>query len=279
MWLLLLKLVLAPSLVAAATLAQRRWGPAIGGRLVGLPLTAAPLLFVLALTDGTHFGTVAAVGDQAGDVAASAWCVVYALASRRLRPGGAFVVAGAAFAAAAVVLRLVHLDTLTATLAAGAAILAALQWWPRPAALTARPSAPAGDLPVRMLVAAGFTFALSESADRVGPLTAGLIGALPLVTIVLTVATHHRQGSAAANRFLHGVMSGSFSVVAFLAALAVALPHVGTAAAFAIALAGALIAQLVPSRQPPTARPAEPTPTDATGSTLAALRTRRGRVG
>ena len=41
--LLLLKLVLAPLLVALATLVARRWGPKIGGVVVGLPLSTGPI--------------------------------------------------------------------------------------------------------------------------------------------------------------------------------------------------------------------------------------------
>ncbi len=157
MLLLLVKVVLAPLVVAAATLAQRRWGPAVGGRLVGLPLTAAPLLVLLAVTDGTRFADHVAISDQTGDVAASAWCVAYVLASRRMRPLTAFGVAGAAFAACALVLGQIPTTTLTAFIMATAALVAALVWWPRvPTAMPAQDKV-GHDLGVRMLVAAGFT--------------------------------------------------------------------------------------------------------------------------
>ncbi len=47
--LLLLKLVLSPLLLLMATLAVRRWGAAVGGLLVGLPLTSGPVSIFLAL--------------------------------------------------------------------------------------------------------------------------------------------------------------------------------------------------------------------------------------
>lgn len=46
---LALKLVLAPALIGAASLAGRRWGPAVSGWLVGLPLTSGPIAFFLRL--------------------------------------------------------------------------------------------------------------------------------------------------------------------------------------------------------------------------------------
>jgi hypothetical protein len=244
MWLLVLKVLLAPVIVLAATAVQRRWGPAIGGRLVGLPLTAGPLLVLLAVANGPRFTAHVAVADQAGDVAATVWCVVYLLVTRRVRPLAAFGVASAAFAAVALILSQVHTTVLTATLLASAALVAALVWLPRSPTPVVAPARAGSDLGLRMLVAAGFTFALSESAARVGAHDAGLLGALPLVTIVLAVATHYRQGPVAAQQFLHGVMAGSFSVIAFLAVLPVALPALGTGAAFALGLGAALVAQL-----------------------------------
>ena len=260
MLLLITKLVLAPLVVAAATLTQRRWGSAVGGRLVGLPLTAAPLLVLLALADGTRFTDHVAIADQTGDVAASAWCVAYALASRRMRPLLSLAVASATFAACAVVLRQVHTTTLTASVMASVALIAALVCWPRAAATSVGPQEVGNDLILRMLLAAVFTFAVSETAAGVGAQTAGLIGALPLVTVVLTVATHRRQGSEAASRFLHGVMSGSFSVIAFLAVVALALPAVGMLPAFTLALVAALIGQLAGVRRPRRLRSRRPSP-------------------
>ena len=50
---LALKLLLTPALIGAASLAGRRWGPAISGWLVGLPFTSCPVVFFVALNQGT----------------------------------------------------------------------------------------------------------------------------------------------------------------------------------------------------------------------------------
>ena len=50
--LLLLKIVLAPMHVAIATLVARRWGPRIGGIVVGLPLSTGPIFLFLASPAG-----------------------------------------------------------------------------------------------------------------------------------------------------------------------------------------------------------------------------------
>src|SRR5437867_4139999 len=80
---LVLKLVLTPLLIAAASLAGRRWGPAVGGWFVGLPLTSGPIALFLALDHGTGFAAAAAVGSLAGALAEAVFCVAYGAMARR----------------------------------------------------------------------------------------------------------------------------------------------------------------------------------------------------
>jgi hypothetical protein len=69
--LVVLKLSLAPLLVAAATLVARRSGRVAGGWLVGLPLTTGPVAVVLVAQEGAPFAARLAAGSLAG-VAAQA---------------------------------------------------------------------------------------------------------------------------------------------------------------------------------------------------------------
>ena len=106
---LALKLALTPALIAAASLAGRRWGPAISGWLVGLPLISGPIIFFLALAHGTSFATVTGTGTLAGAFSEVAYCLAYAWAATRLgaHRGGwlpAFSAGTLAFAATTVVL-------------------------------------------------------------------------------------------------------------------------------------------------------------------------------
>lgn len=102
---LALKLVLTPALIAAASLAGRRWGPSVSGWFVALPFTSGPVAFFLALAHGTAYAATAATGTLSGTFSEGAFCLAYAwlavhLCSRR-GPWLAAVAAGAlAFAAA-----------------------------------------------------------------------------------------------------------------------------------------------------------------------------------
>src|SRR5579864_6606619 len=93
MELVLLKLVLTPTLIGAASLAGRRWGAFIGGWLIALPLTSGPVTFFLALDQGPGFAAGVAAGSLLGVMAIAAFAVAYGRLARR---GWPVAVAGAA---------------------------------------------------------------------------------------------------------------------------------------------------------------------------------------
>src|SRR5512145_2399570 len=103
--LLSLKLILTPVLIAVATLAARRWGPAVGGWLAGLPLTSGPVSLILALERGPDFAARAALGTLFGLVSLAAFCWAYGAAARWTAWGGCLAAALAAFAASTLALR------------------------------------------------------------------------------------------------------------------------------------------------------------------------------
>ena len=72
---LILKLVLTPALIGAASLAGHRWGAAVGGWLVGIPLTSAPIALFLALDHGPSFAASASVGMLLGTISQAIFCL------------------------------------------------------------------------------------------------------------------------------------------------------------------------------------------------------------
>src|SRR5215469_9013779 len=81
--LLALKLFLAPVLIGLVSLAGRRWGPAVGGWLVSLPLTSAPVMLFLAIDQGTAFASRAAQDTLLGIMSVASFCLVYSWFSFR----------------------------------------------------------------------------------------------------------------------------------------------------------------------------------------------------
>ena len=69
-------------------------------------------------------------------------------------------------------------------------------------------------------MSAVFTSFIVALAGRLGPVLAGLIDALPAMSLMMAFTTHQDHGSGASSRFLHGVTRGSFSYLAAMIVLA-----------------------------------------------------------
>jgi hypothetical protein len=261
---LTLKLVLTPALIGAASLAGRRWGPAVSGWLVGLPLTSAPIAFFLALGHGPAFAAGAAMGTLAGTVSQALFCLAYAWLARRCRWPVAVAVGSLAFAVAtagfqrvspplAVLFALVLLGLAGALRVMPARVSAAVAGAgaERPGREPTRPDGPparraglpAWDIPARMIVATGFVVVLTALAPALGPRLTGLLAPFPLYAAVLTVFAHHLQGPAAAVGVLRGLLLGLFAFAGFFAVLTALLERAGIGPAFAAAVAASLAVQ------------------------------------
>jgi|SRR5947209_1815763 len=241
---LALKLILTPVLIGLASLAGRRWGPAISGWLVGLPFTSAPIAFFLALAQGTHFAALAATGTMAGTISQAGFCLAYAVIARRQAWPAAFLGGCAVFAAATIVLRLL---TLPAVLIFAVVILVlGLVIWRLPRMPDADQEAirlPVWDIPARMVVATGFVLLLTGIAPALGARLTGLLAPFPLYASVLTVFAHALQGAEAGIKVLRGLLLGLFGFATFFLVLALLLVPGGIGPAFAAALAAALCLQ------------------------------------
>src|SRR5258708_17555903 len=80
---LAIKLLLTPMLVGVMSLVGRRWGPAVSGWFVGLPLTSGPITLYLALDQGTAFAARAAQGTLLGLISVASFCLAFSWLSLR----------------------------------------------------------------------------------------------------------------------------------------------------------------------------------------------------
>ena len=78
-----LKLLLAPLLVIASSLAGRRWGPRIAGILVVLPIVAGPILLILYVEHGAEFAARAASAATLAIVPLALFALIFAFLARR----------------------------------------------------------------------------------------------------------------------------------------------------------------------------------------------------
>lgn len=248
---LILKVVLTPALIGMASLAGRRFGPAVGGWLVGFPLTSAPVALFLTLGHGPAFAAAAAAGTMAGTVSQAAFCVVYSWLARRHRWPLPLAASSVTFAVSTAALGLVRLTPLPLFAIVVTALAVALYLMPGGgrAPSTVRPSpagavAPPGwDLPARMVVATVFVVLLTGMAPALGPQLTGLLAPFPLYGAVLAVFAHALEGPGPAIAVLRGMLTGLFGFASFFLVLATCLEDWGLVAGFAAAIALTLAVQ------------------------------------
>src|SRR5213596_1970759 len=240
---LLLKVVLTPALIATATLVGRRWGETMSGWLVGLPLTSAPVIFFLALDQGTTFATTASLAILLGTISQAAFAVAYARVAGRAGWFPAVAAGSITFALATVGFQQVRLSALPAYGAVVASLVIGLLFIRRrdsPAATGA--VAPDWDLPVRIVLATGLVVVLTGIAPRIGAHLSGLLSPFPVYAGVLAIFAH-RQSGAGANAVLRGLLLGLFAFASFFVVLALGLDRLGIGLSFALATLVALLVQ------------------------------------
>src|SRR5690606_1004125 len=75
--LLSIKLTLVPAIIYAVTLAGRRWGARVAGRLSSFPVVAGPILLFVAIEQGAGFAAAAGAGTVAAVAAFAAYGLTY----------------------------------------------------------------------------------------------------------------------------------------------------------------------------------------------------------
>jgi hypothetical protein len=239
---IVIRIALAPLLVGGCSLASRKWGAAIGGLLLGLPLLSGPVSVILLTERGLGFAQSAARGTILGLLASSVFCAAYAAASRRLAWWGSLLVGYGAFGSAVALFSLLHLTLAWSLVLVSAALVVLVLATGRPGVAGPAPAAPKWDLPVRMVVTGALVVGVSMVAGYLSPEAAGLLAPIPVLGAVMAVFTHRRSGAEAARGLLHGAVIGSWGGVAFFTAVVLLLGSVSPLAAYAVALCAAAVA-------------------------------------
>ncbi len=241
---LAVKLLLAPSFVVGASLIARRFGARIGGLVAGLPVVAGPILLAYALTHGRSFAAAAAAGTLLGLVSLVGFVVVYGRLAGRLSWGASMVAGWLAFAVATAAFTTISPPLWAALALAALALALGLAALPRPSVeAVERTAAPVWDLPLRAGCAVALVLGLTALAGWLGPQLSGLLAPFPIIATVLATFTHAQSGTAELLRLLRGLISGFGAFALFCFTLALALRHLQTGAAFALATTLALLAQ------------------------------------
>lgn len=240
---LLFKIFLAPVLIALVSLAGLKWGPAIAGWLLGIPLNSGPILFFLALEQGPAFASRTAIGSLLGILAWAAFSLAYAWCCLKLNWWYCTIIGWLAYFAVAALLLPVHVGIVSAFVIVSILLAAMLCAFPHVSPAAARPAAYGKyDLLLRMATASLMVVSLTAFARLLGPMRSGILSAFPAYTTILAVFSH-RHSSAAAIATMKGVAVGLYTAATFFLILSIVLLRMSVGASFGLATIGALVVQ------------------------------------
>jgi hypothetical protein len=210
---LIFAVLITPSLVLLVSLAGRRWGPVVGGRLAALPLTSGPLVLVAAVGGQTGMARSMAEGGLAGLPMVVVFCAGYRYVAARRSWWVALVVAGSATVTTAGVLSVVSLPVWASPVVICAAVIAAMT---RRAPVSDRRATTSGwELVLRMGLAAVLVGTLSVLSHVADPRLAGVLATFPALMFILAPMAHRRDGATAAIELVHGLIVGLLPTLLF----------------------------------------------------------------
>ncbi len=241
---LALKLILAPIIIGSASLAGRKWGPAVSGWIVGMPLTSGPVIFFVALSHETAFAANAALGVLSGGLSLVAYALTYSWLATRFRwpvaIGGSLLV----FAISTALLKNFTFPLLPIFGLVCVVLLIGLRLMPKDVVEKESENKPGvWDIPIRIFIGTSFILLLTGIAPFIGPRLTGLLTTIPLYITILTIFAHRHQGPAAAAHVLRGLLYGMFAFTGFFITLSLLIERVSLAATFGAAILAALVIQ------------------------------------
>lgn len=234
-----LKIVLAPALVAGASLLGRKFGPRVSGWLIGFPVVGGPVLWFYAQEQGATFAARAAAATLLGLLSLCVFLLVYAWSARRFGWLPSLLLGWLAFIAATLTIDrvpwLAHAPWPVGLLAAGAGLAGSMLLLPRYPYHPPSPR-PRYDLALRLVATALLVVTLTGVAHLLGPGLSGLVTPFPVATSILVVFAHRQAGPGAVLAVYAGFIPSLYSFAAFCAALSFGLTHWRVPAAFAVAM-------------------------------------------
>jgi hypothetical protein len=242
MTILALKLLLAPLLVVASSLAGRRWGPQVAGVLVVLPVVAGPILLILYLDHSSRFAADAARAATLGIVPLALFALIIGYLSRRHGWLLTLTVSWVAVLLADLALAQVKVPAAVALVLAVLALHGAdalLRRMDQPA--RAPLPAPWWDLPARAVATALLVLLVTGVAASVGPALTGVLTPFPIALSVVCAFTTALAGHAGVLALLRGIVPGLDGFALFCCLIAVTIDRLGGGAAFGLATAAAVV--------------------------------------
>jgi hypothetical protein len=239
---LVLRLLCAPLSVLLGTAAQRRFGHAVGGLIIGLPLLFLPFLWLIGHEYGVGFARAMTASLLIASSAEVALLWTFAYLAPRTTATWSLLGSVGAFALVAALLRTTHVGLVLGSALAVLSLALALVLWPR-----STPGAHSAGKPrllLRLAASTGFTVVLISFAGHLGANLSGILDAIPLTSLMMAFFTRRESSAEGSSAFLRGVTRGSISYVVSMFVLVELWRAGNELTVFAVSLVAALVTQL-----------------------------------
>ncbi len=241
---LTLKLILAPLIIGTASLAGRRWGPAVSGWIVGLPLTSGPVIFFLTITHDIPFAANAIRGTLSGGFSLIAFCLCHAWLSKRFDWHITTFGSLSVFAFFTIQLQGLVMSLPSLFILVLCAIFLAVWLMPKQEAEQVAVSTLTNwDIPVRVLLGTSFILFVTGIAPIIGSKLTGLLTTFPLFASILAIFAQRQQGAEGAVHVLRGLVFGLFAFAGFYLVLGLWIEQTSLTMSFGMASLTALMIQ------------------------------------
>jgi hypothetical protein len=236
-----LKLLLVPTFIGIVSLAARRWGPTVGGWLVGLPFTSGPVAFFLALEQGNQFAAAASRGILLGIISVFIFCLGYSRLAVHLSWIPCVMGGLGLYFACTYLLDLTNLSLVIGFISVLVVLATSLALMPRLGAEKPFSSSVKWEIPTRMVSATALVFIITGIAQLLGPQLTGLLTPFPVYATILAIFVHRLDGGQQAARLLRGVVAGSFTFAVFFLMISSTILAWGIGISFTSAIAISLV--------------------------------------
>lgn len=240
---LLLKLILGPIIIGSASLAGRKWGAAVSGWIVGLPLTSGPVTLIVALSHDRAFASETIRGVMSGGFSLIIYALAYAWVAKYFNWKISFTASVVAFISTTLLIQNITIPLIQIFFFLILVILLGVRFMPNyePVESTATPGK--WDIPSRILLGTSFIIFVTAIAPYIGPRLTGLLTTIPLYVSILTIFAHRHDGSAGGINVLRGLVYGLFAFASFYLVLGLLIEGHSLTVSFSAAVAAALFTQ------------------------------------
>ena len=226
---LAIKLISVPVFILTISLVARKWGPSVGGVVLGLPLTSGPVLFFLSLEQGSNFAAASALGTLVGLISLSASCIVFSWLSFRLGWLACLIGCCVTYFTFTLILNFVPLSSVLSLVVVVAFLVLLCRIFTSGASGSISRKYPRWEIPARMIAATGLVLLITGAASILGPRLSGLLTPFPVYATIMGLFILKSEGPDVSALFLRGLVMGCFTNSVFLFLIASFIASLGLA--------------------------------------------------